>query len=110
MTAAVEAVNNSRINEGLAGGPEGSFNGTDWSTSRLRNYQLDGEVSFPTSLGSAENIWTLGFEYLDSRLTDPYSMSQSSSSGGGIPGCRPIARGQGRRADHSVRRRQHLPG
>ncbi len=86
VTAAVEAVNNSRINEGLAGGPEGSFNGTDWSTSRLRNYQLDGEVSFPTTLGSAENIWTLGFEYLDSRLTDPYSMSQSSSSGGGIPG------------------------
>ena len=63
VTAAVEAVNNSRINEGLAGGPEGSFNGTDWSTSRLRNYQLDGEVSFPTALGGAENIWTLGFEY-----------------------------------------------
>ncbi|MCR2460715.1 TonB-dependent siderophore receptor, partial [Salmonella enterica] len=61
-------------------------NGTDWSTSRLRNYQLDGEVSFPSTLGGAENIWTLGFEYLDSRLTDPYSMSQSSSSGGGIPG------------------------
>ncbi|MGO4626008.1 TonB-dependent siderophore receptor [Stenotrophomonas sp. 2YAF26] len=86
LTAAVEGVNNSRINEGLAGGPEGSFNGADWSTSRLRNYQLDGEVSFPTTLGGAENVWTLGFEYLDSRLTDPYSMSQSSSSGGGIPG------------------------
>src|SRR5690606_24996807 len=38
-------------------------------------------------LGAHEHIWTVGFEYRDNRLEDPYSMSQSGSSGGGgIPG------------------------
>ena len=37
--------------------------------------------------GKPAEEWPLLFwRVLDSRLTDPYSMSQSSSSGGGIPG------------------------
>ena len=90
VTASVEGTNNTRLNEGLAGGPEGTIGSADaWSTSRLRNHQLDGEVSFPTLIGGAENIWTIGFEYLDSELTDPYSMSQAGSNGGDVPGLSP---------------------
>ncbi len=87
LSLAYEATNNKRLNEGLAGGAEGSIgSATAWSTSRLRNASLDGEFNLPTTLGGAEHVWTLGFELRDSRLDDPYSVSQSSSSGGGIPG------------------------
>lgn len=89
VTLAYEATNNKRMNEGLAGGPEGSFNGSGWSTSRLRNAQIDGDLTIPTVLGGNEHIWTLGFEHRDSRLEDPYSMSQSGDNGGGIPGLDP---------------------
>ena len=76
-----------RLNEGLAGGSEGSIStATGWSTSRLRNSQLDGELNVPTVLGGVDNIWTFGFEYIDSRLEDPFSVSQGNTSGGGVPG------------------------
>ncbi len=87
LSVAYEGTNNTRLNEGLAGSVEGSISSPDnWSTSRLRNYQADGEINIPTRLGGFENVWTLGFEYLDSRLNDPFSVSQSGSTGGGIPG------------------------
>ncbi|WP_058834142.1 TonB-dependent siderophore receptor [Luteimonas abyssi] len=90
LTLAFEGTNNKRLNEGLAGGPEGSIGSPDlWSTSRLRNWQIDGEVNLPTTLAGTEHVWTLGFEHRDSRLEDPYSMSQSGNNGGGIPGLDP---------------------
>jgi len=96
VTVAFEGTNNKRLNEGLAGGPEGTIGNADaWSTSRLRNYSIDGEVNLPTTLGGTEHVWTLGFEHRDSELEDPYSMSQSGSAGGGIPGLDP-ARGGGK--------------
>ena len=90
VTLAFEGTNNTRLNEGLAGGPEGSIgSATASSTSRLRNYAVDGEVSLPTTIGATEHIWTVGFEHRDSELEDPYSMSQSGGNGGGIPGLDP---------------------
>ena len=86
LTVSYEGTDNTRMNEGLAGGPEGSINGSGWSTSRLRNYDLDGEFNMPTVMYGANNIWTFGFEYHDSRLTDPFSVSQNVTSGGGIEG------------------------
>ena len=94
LTVAVEGTNNTRLNEGLAGGPEGTIgNATAWSTSRLRNASIDGEVNLPTRLGATEHVWTFGFEHRDSELEDPYSMSQSGNNGGGIPGLDPTRGG-----------------
>ncbi|KAF1712367.1 TonB-dependent siderophore receptor [Pseudoxanthomonas kalamensis DSM 18571] len=90
LTLAYEATNNKRLNEGLAGGSEGSINTeTGWSTSRLRNTSLDGELNVPTVLGGHDNIWTFGFEYTDNRLEDPFSVSQGNTGGGGVSGVDP---------------------
>jgi ferric enterobactin receptor len=76
VTLAYEDSRNTRLNEGSAGAVEGSIStATGFSTSRLHNYTLDGELNIPTTLGGMDNIWTVGFEHRDSRLDDPYSMS-----------------------------------
>ncbi len=90
LSVSYEGTNNTRLNEGLAGGPEGSISSASgWSTSRLRNYLFDGEVNLPTRWGGFEHVWTLGFEHRDSRLEDPYSVSQANTGGGGVPGLDP---------------------
>lgn len=79
-----EDTDNTRMNEGLAGGVEGSINNTDRSTSRLKNYYSTGEVNVPFLLGY-EQVVTAGFEIRREELNDPHSMSQSMG-GGVIPG------------------------
>ncbi|MGQ9371047.1 TonB-dependent siderophore receptor [Azospirillum sp. A39] len=80
-----EGTDNSRLNEGLAGGVEGSIStDDDWSTSELRNYNLTGDVDIPLELGF-DQVLTVGAEWRKETLHDPYSMSQSLT-GGQIPG------------------------
>lgn len=69
-----EYVRNWRLNEGLAGGPEGAINGSGADMSRLRNTRLSSEVSLPFSLDSSEHVLTLGGEYLYEVLNDKGSM------------------------------------
>ena len=89
LSLSYEATNNKRLNEGLAGGAEGSIStATGWSTSRLRNTSLDGEVNIPVAAG-AEHVLTLGFEHRDSRLEDPYSVQGAINWGGNLPGVDP---------------------
>lgn len=87
LTVAYENTDNTRLKEGLAGGGEGSIN-TDsgFVTSNLRNLTVDGDMNLPTTLGGTEHVWTFGFEHRDSRLDDPFSMTQSATSGGGWDG------------------------
>jgi len=87
ITAAYDDTDNTRLNEGLAGGPEGSITeGATFSTSELTAARVDGEINVPLNWGGIEQVATLGFEYRDMQLDDPYSVTQSSGSGGGIPG------------------------
>jgi ferric enterobactin receptor len=85
ITLSYGDTDNDRISEGLAGGPEGSLSTTPtWTHSNLKDYAADGELNIPSVIGGADNIWTLGFEYRDSELDDPYSMSQAGTGVDGI--------------------------
>ncbi|MBD9482127.1 FepA family TonB-dependent siderophore receptor [Pseudomonas sp. PDM14] len=78
---------NERLNEGLAGGPEGApAQGAGVFMSRLRNTRAAAEVNLPLSLGF-EQVLTLGGEYLYESMNDPGSMrAQSFDPGvGAIP-------------------------
>jgi ferric enterobactin receptor len=88
ITLSYTDTDNTRLDEGLAGGSEGAFSSADsFSTSNLKDYTLDGELNIPSKIGSIENVWTVGFEYRDNQLDDPFSMSQSvASTAGSIEG------------------------
>ncbi|WP_371820217.1 FepA family TonB-dependent siderophore receptor [Verticiella alkaliphila] len=79
---------NSRLNEGLAGGPEGApQEGAGWFASRLKNTRAAGEVNVPFKLGF-EHVATVGVEYLRESLDDPGSLRGNSwdPAPGLIPG------------------------
>ena len=81
-----EATDNKRLNEGLAGGPEGSIaTATGFSTSELRNTTVNGEVNIPLQWLAPQRL-TIGAEYFGENLNDPYSVTQSTANGGAIPG------------------------
>lgn len=87
LTAAHDQTDNTRLKEGLAGGVEGSINvNAGFSTSELTSTRVEGEVNLPLTWGGIEQVLTVGFERRDVELDDPYSVTQSSSAGGGIPG------------------------
>lgn len=86
VVASYENTRNRRLNEGLAGGPEGSINTeSDMSTSELDAYRLAGELNLPIEL-LYHQVVTVGMEYTRDTLDDPYSMTQSTSTGGVVPG------------------------
>nr|WP_240931572.1 TonB-dependent receptor [Azotobacter chroococcum] len=80
-----ENTRNRRLNEGLAGSSEGSINTGDMSTSEYDNYALSGELNIPFTFGFSQ-VATLGFEYTKEVLDDPYSVTQSTTNGGALPG------------------------
>ncbi|MCQ4160516.1 FepA family TonB-dependent siderophore receptor [Roseomonas sp. GC11] len=81
-----EGTSNKRLNEGLAGSPEGSINtATGYSTSTLNNYSASGELNIPLDFVAPQRL-TLGAEFLRENLNDPYSMTQSLANGGVLPG------------------------
>ncbi|MBA1204546.1 TonB-dependent siderophore receptor [Pseudomonas capeferrum] len=71
-------VRNWRMNEGLAGGPEGSINDSGAALSRLRNTRLASEASLPFTLGGTEHALTFGGEYLYESLNDQGSFRAQS--------------------------------
>ncbi|MDG9924986.1 MULTISPECIES: FepA family TonB-dependent siderophore receptor [unclassified Pseudomonas] len=92
---------NWRLNEGLAGGPEGApTEGAGAFMSRLRNTRANAEVSLPLSAGF-EQVLTLGSEYLYESLNDPGSLRSQASwdpAPGAIPG---FSRGETKVTAHS---------
>ncbi|SEL54106.1 ferric enterobactin receptor [Pseudoxanthomonas sp. GM95] len=85
LTVSTSDTDNDRISEGLAGGPEGSLSTTPvWTHSNLKDTTAEGEVNIPSVIGGMDNIWTLGFEYRDSELDDPYSMTQTGTGVEGV--------------------------
>lgn len=81
-----EGTDNTRMNEGLAGGPEGSIgNAALRSTSELEYFGANGEVSTPLNIGGLAQTVTAGFEARKEKLNDPYSMTQSGTAVPGLP-------------------------
>lgn len=71
FSAGQDYTRNSRLNEGLAGGPEGApQEGEGWYTAELKNWRLSGEVNVPLTLG-VDQVVTVGAEYLRETLDDP---------------------------------------
>lgn len=85
---AYDYVRNWRLNEGLAGAPEGAINNTGAAMSRLRTTRLSSEASLPLELFSTEHMLTLGGEYLYETLNDQGSLSPQTfdPTGGAING------------------------
>ncbi|WP_400589723.1 TonB-dependent siderophore receptor [Pseudomonas aeruginosa] len=86
-----EYVRNWRLNEGLAGGPEGAINDTGAAMSRLRNTRASSEVNLPLRWGEHLHVLTVGGEYLYESLNDqgsfrPQSFDPSGRAGNEIPG------------------------
>lgn len=74
---AFDKTKNSRLPEGLAGGPEGSYTSTTGFTdSILKNTRFSSEFYIPFTLG-VEHMVTLGFEGTHSTLDDKQSMTQN---------------------------------
>lgn len=82
--AQYENTRNSRMNEGLAGGTEGIFSDSGFSTIELNDVLLHSEVSIPVELLVNQTL-TLGTEWNQQKMKDGASNTQALS-GGGIDG------------------------
>jgi ferric enterobactin receptor len=76
---------NERLLEGLAGGPEGAINSTEWGTIRLDNVTAKSEWHLPLDLRLEQNL-TLGSEFRGEWMKDPVSIRQPLNNGAVIPG------------------------
>ncbi|WP_211343425.1 FepA family TonB-dependent siderophore receptor [Lampropedia puyangensis] len=80
VTLSFEQTRNTRVNEGLAGGGEGSITNPDnRSTSKLKQYFASGEYHTPVKLGQIDQMVTLGFEYRSENLNDPYATARGQT-------------------------------
>ncbi|OZI65832.1 TonB-dependent siderophore receptor [Bordetella genomosp. 1] len=71
---------NSRIQEGLAGGPEGRPIDDGFATARLKNWRATAEANVPFKLGF-EQVATVGVEWLRETLDDPSGLRQTYTGG-----------------------------
>lgn len=78
-----EKTNNSRVNEGLAGGTEGIFASNKLSTSQYTNLTLHNETNIPLILFKPQTI-TIGIEYNYQKLDDPTSNTQTTTEAGSV--------------------------
>lgn len=80
-----EETNNRRLNEGLAGGGEGTINTeSEYSTANLRNVFAQTTLDVPFEIGAMQHVVTGGIEYRYEYLDDPYAVS--AAGGADIPG------------------------
>lgn len=81
-----ERTRNTRLNKGLAGGPEGIFNLKDpgFRTTKLDSFLAYSEVNMPLELGVTQTA-TLGAEWNQQHMKDASSASQKLV-GGTLPG------------------------
>lgn len=80
-----EDTRNRRLQEGLSGAGEGSFTGAGlFGTTELKNTTVHTEVNLPIS-GFMEQVLTVGAEWVEQRMDDPFSNVQSTDEAGSLP-------------------------
>ncbi|WP_185268703.1 TonB-dependent siderophore receptor [Halopseudomonas xiamenensis] len=80
-----EHTDNRRLQEGLAGGPEGSILNSNFGTIELETLTAHSEVHLPLAT-RIEQMLTLGAEWVGQRMDDPFSNTQTTTEAGEIPG------------------------
>ncbi|MGJ3439493.1 TonB-dependent siderophore receptor [Pseudomonas sp. Je.1.5.c] len=81
-----EHTRNRRLQEGLSGATEGSFTSAgEFGTTTLKNTTAHSEVNLPLS-GTLEHVLTLGAEWVEQRMDDPFSNLQTTTEAGDLPG------------------------
>ncbi|KAF1051524.1 MAG: Ferric enterobactin receptor [Stenotrophomonas maltophilia] len=80
-----EKTRNSRMAEGLAGGTEGIFSSYNQLESVLRDLTTHAEVNLLLHAWRDQTL-TLGTEWNRQELTDPSSNTQTTTTGGSVPG------------------------
>lgn len=87
-----ELTRNVRMDEGLAGGTEGLFSSDRYRTARLRSLTAHAEYSAPGQWGNLAHVMTAGAEWVEQRLDDANSTTQTTSEAGSVPGIADIGR------------------
>ncbi len=80
-----ERTRNKRIEEGLAGATEGNFSGANFGTTELESTTAHSEINLPLS-GAVEQVLTLGAEWVEQQMDDPFSNTQTTGEAGSVPG------------------------
>lgn len=93
LTGSYEYTTNSRLLEGLAGGPEGRITELNYDDSNLKSSRLAGEISVPFEWGIAQVV-TIGAEFNHDSLQDPASMRQALASGATFVGLDNLNKGK----------------
>lgn len=81
-----ESTRNTRMNEGLAGGTEGLFASDTFGTSKLDILTLHSEASVRGKWGSMNHVMTVGAEWVQQKLEDSNSVSQTTTEAGSVAG------------------------
>jgi ferric enterobactin receptor len=81
-----EKTRNRRLEEGLAGGPEGNITASnDFGTIELESTTAHSEVNLPLSWG-VDQVLTVGAEWVEQKMEDPFSNTQTTTEAGSVPG------------------------
>ncbi|MEC5344983.1 TonB-dependent siderophore receptor, partial [Brenneria populi] len=78
-----ENTHNTRIFEQLSGGPAGRPTGNDYSTIKLNTYTAHSETNIPLDVLFNQTA-TVGVEWVEQKMTDPASNTQTTTEGGSI--------------------------
>lgn len=85
FTLQYDQAKNTRLDEGLAGGPEGVIRSVNneaptFEDTKLKTWRAHGETSIPFTFGVPQKI-TIGAEYVKDELTDTANMDEGTSTG-----------------------------